>query len=1210
MNARRGTTVFAGIALSLALIATHAAWSQCLGSSRLEFQSNSDPQGLLSFISAAGTTVSYVPGVTFPNEVVVNVMSSDVIDPLSTEIGTPLDTRLDTLSIVVTAKSFTPGLSPPRISGGVADVVRGRAIFNVLTVYEARSATTEPTRLEFSLQLPNGTIMMVSTGNINAVFDSSVPVSVRFANFGQIVRQLQPVAMPLLRTGNSITPLVRIEPLSASGKVLTDSSFRVTSSCTAGNLNPSQWDWGPGQNIDVSLSHENGRLNDVPTCTFNISTPTWSRLLVTGPITLVSIAQRSRFMYFDPVESSIPYENSGGSGALDVPLPPVVIKLYTSSFEFDPSNTGLVITAYSAQGQIKGAEAVVIRGVATFSELRFVDTEVDNAVITFVAGSQGRLPVTGAVLFSGPMKVAGTTVKQSRLDFSPLSKLQANVPLTIRLQGSTFVLPYIVVVVKDSAGQFDSTANNIRLQIAPGSPPVATIPGQDWRLVTRGLAAWSDITLKTNSKLDFRIIVTDDNKAVKVPLQSGPITVQPESYSEPAKALALFAECKDPAPCTFSIRFADTYTTFSSYLYQENQPIFMAVGGRVPTIRVELHDEFGLASYRGALTSSVVPALFVMTGADPRNEELLVRGGSRDQDTGGRTQGIFKNGVYEFSCLEFASAPTGLIRLRFAAYNVSAQGKIVNQLEGMGTLVSGFVTVTSTVVRNFALRFDNANSLITYEGQIMTGAVNIALPPITVQLVDSNNLPDASGDGFVISVSSTSGDIDASGSREIVSNGKAVFSNIKFTAMGNEPRLVFTAFQTNQPVQGKSISTGVFVLAALPIPFFEIAFTKVRSEFADVTYQFQTMTFATLADAQFKVSIFVRDSAHQVHSSSDGNVISIESVSDEAQIENRAGSTIVGLDPLCNCANFTTAITRANDIQYPRGTAIYVRYRVTAGPALLLGKQLVVGPIIIEQELRPSGSTAATTSCEASLITPVILGEFALSPAAFVGARAATKAALATRLGVEPQRVTILDDIKSITRRDFDTGGEWTGTLARIIFSNPFPSSTNLRTSAQLADEFVKLRPQCDKVQLNMRTAYFEEDVKTCDVTAFRASLDAAHVCARSLFVPLCQCYDEGPAAIWGFPCEEEPTAQTMLVEMCSATVDCSEASIQAVCSGLVSALATSLAWLWALLGSTVGLIMIVLVLRKKGVTFGFEKLRLNFYDRLGGGKPNTYEVE
>lgn len=1203
--------------------------SQCAGFTSIEFHDNTDLEGLTSYITGPNQPVAYTIGAAIAQNIVVNVISPEVVDPLSDIGGRQLDTRLDGLSLAVASNPTS------RLSGNVVNIVKGRAVFPALTMYEDPATRTPPVIivLIFSLALPNGTTLTLQTGPIQPVPDNAVPASVRWGNSGFIIRQSQPLTLPMVRGTSALIPTALIEPLSANGKVITSVTFTVTGQCTIGDVDldgDNQMTFSSGSKIVIGLNYFGGAPNDVPLCRFNVSTTTWSRVLTTGPITLVSAAQRSRFMFFDTSISFIKTNNAGGSSALGVPLPAVVINLHSSDLTFDPSNSGLVITAYSIQAEVSGGQAVVVRGVATFSELRFVTTAIDNAVITFVAGSQGNLPVAGAKLYSGPMTVSIATVKMSQLAFSPLSGIQSGVAMDIVLSGRSFTLPDIVVLVQNSAGQFDSTANNIGLEI--GGVPATTL--QLYRRVVGGIAAWSGLTLVYNSKISFTIKITDDSNAIAVPLTSGLITVQPELFTTEAEATSYFDLCVDAtaasstASCVFKIKFANKYTTFSSQVYEEDQSLFTTVGGRIPTIRVELRDGFGVTSNRVGLTDATIPALFVMTGTDPRSEELLVVDGSRDVDTGSRIQGIFKNGVYEFSCLQFGSIPPGLIRLRFAAYRV-VNGKITTQYLGINSLQSGFVTVTATAVPNFALRFDNTYSMIVYPGQIVTGAANIALPPITVVMVDSDNQNDYTGSGFVVSVAPTSGSIDSSGSREIVANGRAIFTNIKFTDLGNEPKLVFRVSQTDEPVLGKSVSSGAFVLAPLPIPHIEIAFASTKSIFSDITYEFQSMTFSNFSAASFKVSIFVRDSAHQVESDSGGNAISIEAYSDEGQIENADGGLIVALNPICNCANYTTRITRGTT-QYPAGTAIYVKYRVSAGPTLLLGKQLVVGPIIIESELRSTVSTTSTTSstsvtaapgsststssssqsCEASIIAPVILGEFKLSPVQFAGQKEKIRNSLATKMGIENDRVTILNDYHAITRRDFDTGADWSGTIARIIFSNPFPSSTNTKSSTQLANEFVKLRPQCDSIDLNLQTSYFESEVKTCDIAAFRTSLDAAKACAAQLLIPSCQCYDEGPAAIWGFPCQETEAAQSLLLEMCAATVDCAEASVTAVCSGLVSALTTNLVWLWALIGTVVALIMVVLVLRKQGVTIGGKKLTLNFYDKFRGNRPNPYEVD
>lgn len=1113
------------IVLVAAIVCVGCAMAQSCSNvpSTFRFKQAGRP-GVPSYIVAPNTTVNVLTDATMP-PIIISLLYLDT----DTNQDVP-DFSLDGTTVDV---EITPQL---RMSGNSVEINQGEALFTSLVIQEQPLAATDY-RLTFRVNDPSVN-MALQTGVLNFVNPSAQfrLNSVRFGNYGFLFRQQQVRIIPV----NQPMPMFFLEGLDVLGRPVTQ-SITVTVTTSDGTVSPTSVSGNGRVQFTNFIYTPSATGTDAVVFTFTASDGGTPVSVSTQPLTPQVLPARNQFMLFDSATSFFAYDNVGDTAVRDLPMPIITIQLYTSTMQPDRSNTGLVITAHSEQGTLQGGEALVVRGVARFRNLMFVNTAPRSAVITFKAGPQGNLPVQSQEIYSGAVQVAETSIKAKHLAFASSSFIQANQDRKVeKTANGEFTIPSIVVQVKDSAYQIDSTANGIELQLL-ADPPTVRVSGTPLTTVINGIAAMSNVRFTGADNVPSVRLKIVDSASIRQPLDSGTISLGAAGSPD-----AMLAAClTSTVNCPLRIRFADSSR---SYVYEEEQELFTTVGGKIPDIRVELVDEFD----RIASSLTNPPRLVAFTSDSPLTDTLLMR-------NDGANEGLWRLGVYVFGCLIFRERPNGLVRLSFRL--VDADGR---RYVGINDLRTGFVTTTRNPTPNFGLRFAQEGSLFTYPGQPSSAVVNIALPTIVIEMVDSLHQFDNSNSDVVIVASASSGELDPDGSREVMSKGRASFSTLKFTSVGDEPTITFRALDsTTQPVAGKAVTTGTLTVTTLPIRSFEIVFSPVVGPNNNVSYPFQSFDIAI--STPIMASIAIRDSAHQFEPVATETVI-IEVIPDGAQLDSSNLLSIAPPGPAN--VNFT------NRIRDARASEIFLTYRVTGGSnPLLTGKSLTIGPI------RIIGQSALT--CSNQLDSPTAVAEFKIAIDEFRAQESDVRLRIAYMMGVEPSRV-LLSDIRLASGVEHDTLRRWTGTKVDVTFDKVQPGSTNRKTSAQLYAEFIALRPTCEQGGLCLAAVYSKEIDKGCDINNFYQLQNASEACTRTLSE--CECYaDQMFKFNDGQVCKDEPSLESAYYEICRKLSVCRTASIQSVCDDILKAKSVNLIWLWATIGSVGGVVLILFLLKQRG---------------------------
>ena len=1120
-----------------------------------------DFQTVMYFRSkAAYGTPSYIAE---PLQGLVNVSTTKAMPPIVVEIRTNTWLKTKGLDKSMDGKTVEVSTAPLslQMTGNSVEISEGEALFTSLQITESPA-----TACYLVFRIPGENVTELESGPLNFLDDSAGNLlervaSISFRSYGFFFYEGQSRKVPI---GVSIPEFWVVAknalgyPISL-GAASPTLELKVTTSVGSFTKATSFF---AKQLVDVAtLTYVPSSASDRPVFTFTVTTAGSTFTTRTGALTVTAAGARSTFINFVPSSSFFAYENIGNTAVLGLAMPPIVIQLYTSSMESDVSNTGLVIQATTEQGTLEGAEALVVRGVATFSNLAFVGTAPRSSVITFTAGTQGGLPVQQYSLSSGAVSVAITAIKAKHFSFAQSSFIQSTEQRSVRLDTATgtFVIPSIIVQMKDSAYQIDSSVNNLAVTLNV-DPQSISVSSPD-TIMTSGIASYASLTFSNARAAGVTITVAEKYPTgARSSLSSALINVIVDPLGEgtdrQSNQLTEFERCRATGQdCIFSLEFAGSSMSF---IFAEGQELYTSVGGTLPEIRIFLNDQFGKTK---EMTASLVPVVVAYTGDDPQGETLLETGGAANH-------GTWQDGTYIFSCLQFKEQPEGLVRIQFMAIDSKAAA-----YSGINQLRTGFVTVTSSVTANYGLRFSSTNSLFIYPGQPSSAVLNVALPPITIELVDSLYVADTSNNDVVIVATTSSGQLDANGAREIVTKGKAVFSTLKFISIGDEPILTFKAQSALQPVGGKSITTGSLTLTTLPIASFEIAFMSSTDGNNDVTHEFQAFTFAKLSDVKVHTVVMVRDSAHQYESSAAASVEIRESCDQASIIDTTLQSIAVG----GRTANFTTTFSRYWDGYL--NSDIYITFTVQGGGnALLVGKSVTVGPIKV---LERSG----TAKCADLVANPIVVMEFRISVAEFTAAADDIKSKVAFLVGAEANRVKFAN-IRKVRGVDHSTVAHWTGTKVDVSFLDPLTTSTNRKSSSQLASELAKLNLACQSgSDLGLETLYLLAQDNDCDADAFLASLNESAVCAATGVIPLCQCYEAGVMHSWGMNCVDESGLEDEYRDLCGLLSACAEAETNDVCEDFYSRQPLDwLKYLWWSLAVVVPAGVMVLVLKRYGI--------------------------
>jgi hypothetical protein len=489
------------------------------------------------------------------------------------------------------------------------------------------------------------------------------------------------------------------------------------------------------------------------------------------------------------------------------------------------------------------------------------------------------------------------------------------------------------------------------------------------------------------------------------------------------------------------------------------------------------------------------------------------------------------------------------------------------------------------------------DSLISYPSQVSSAVVDVALPPIIVEIVDSENKADTTDSSTLILAGTTSGQLDSTGVRQTVVNGRAVFSTLRFSQVGERPILTFSVFTSPSPaVQGKTLKTGSMTVSSWPIPDFEIAFLPALIAGVNDIGGKTSLTFGNFTDVRIRAVVVVQDSAHQQAFPQVLNDVTLGVDSDEVTLSGSKVFTIRSTGPTSRvtscpgCADFDITFSGYKS-GVPRGSSVFLRFTVLdTKTAVLLGKSLVFGPVIV--------SSDQSTTCSISEAAPGVVVEFATPLSTFIvpSALAAVQSGIAQLMGVETARVSLqATDAKAVTRVNHSNPqAAISGTKTTVSFLNTgVETSANKKPAAELANEFVSLRPQCDAPALKLLAVYRTQDDQSCRPTDFTRALTQSQECARSQ--EECSCYVANlpldPTTLtklnWATQaasCTEETSLQTQLLLTCRNLRTCSNVDIQNVCDSVLVTGPTDLTWLWASIGSVGGLLLTIVVVKVSGV--------------------------
>jgi hypothetical protein len=136
-----------------------------------------------------------------------------------------------------------------------------------------------------------------------------------------------------------------------------------------------------------------------------------------------------------------------------------------------------------------------------------------------------------------------------------------------------------------------------------------------------------------------------------------------------------------------------------------------------------------------------------------------------------------------------------------------------------------------------------------------------------------------------------------------------------------------------------------------------------------------------------------------------------------------------------------------------------------------------------------------------------------------------------------------------------------------VSFSDPTTTSLNLKSSAQLAAEFVALRSTCSADIPGFKGVYYKSREVACNAAQVASALEDVQACITQNFVPSCHCYNSILFQPFGVACRDDADLSDMFNSICNQISDCRDAYINEICIALLSKSYTDLLWLWSMLG-------------------------------------------
>lgn len=1176
--------------LALLLLGLHTSAS-CVLEYSLKFKPNGEV-GTPSFISSPFHPVPFRLFATMPPVILTlryQTITASLID----------------LSLDGTVVQAIPVPDSMRLGGDTVQLYQGIASFQSLQVQSILPG--ERYRIMFLIAVPaeGGATRLfnVSTGPLVEVANPNYKrffTSLRFGSYGWLFPSRTSRTVP-----DGVTPPFSVELVDALGFVSTASAtisvtfVSATSTPLRAGLvlvSPSRFTaLGGSATVSLTIAFApspttattglpiEGLLN------FTVSNGTRTLFLTTDKLKmtvlppLLETPRANFFMGFDPVLSLFSHENIGNTAVIGVPLSPVVINLYNSQYQADTSSTGQFVLLANAEGAtLQGNAALVINGVATFSDLVFTaPSTLQSVVITFTCNQE----ITPAALYSGSVALSIAPIKSTHILFHALSELQSNIPNTFVIQpGGSFLIATIVVQMKDSAylSDFSATGAIFRLS-AP-------------------LLNFSIGTELTATMVDGIAVFTDVNVVGCAPnCSSGgpfPMTITGPPYVMSSLTASIYLIEALPAACTvaqdifaapgcqasaaqYSLQFLPAS---ESYVHRLDQDIFGTVGSPLPEVRLALHTQTNqLVNLEAAQVAGLTLYAFTDSLAGPSAEKLLSTAGSANI-------GTWKGRYWSFGCLLFTAAPTGLPKLQFGFGQLDpASGKIA--VLSSPSNQTGFVTVVANPTSNYGMRFASDWSHLQFSGQPSSGVLYVTLPTIQLHIVDSLHALDTSGLGIAVSATASGGNLVSSGAVTFVS-GVANFTSLRFQAIASSPQIIFTvSASVPYPVAGASVSTGPISLTTTFIRNYDIQFKRVTScpypaGVMCVVRSNQPFTFAAMNLVHLAATIIVKDSTSQQQQRDPGSTdpdqfITVTATSHEAAVSN-SDPEVVWTTTFATTAEgaLLLKLDQFRSAYAASTPPIYIRLVVTGGAPTLIGRTLTIGPITIAAA-GGGGPSGAGGGCTTSLNAPLVVANFFLTIQNFTTSLNKTVGSVAQLLGIESSRVhvrnySVAAGIVASSKR------RWVGTKATFQFDDPTPTSANRASSAVLASQFIALRPDCQQTPLALANVYVENADFGCNPTLFFRGINESAQCTLNGDNTQCICYNQFLIDPYGVVCVDDLTVRTAFVRQCELLSTCLENTVQGVCAQILVSRGNQYLWAFAAFGGLVGALGIGYFLAKK----------------------------
>eukprot|EP00757_Euglenozoa_sp_SAG-D1_P009882 gene9882-1_t len=486
-----------------------------------------------------------------------------------------------------------------------------------------------------------------------------------------------------------------------------------------------------------------------------------NQILLTGLVTLSGKSNQG--IVFKPGDSWIGHGGQKRTITKGCVIPTIKVQLVDNKGNPDTSSTGLSVTASASKNTLSGTlTAKTVNGVATFSTLRFTDTEGGtSAVLRFTASNEGNLPVAGKTIASGRIDI---TSAGNNINFATSNSLftgegqtavvevstststgqgRASVLCGLSLSTST-PLPPIIIAVTDSCNGV-STLASFSVTVTTDAPG-ALLEGNVAQ-IHNGFVVFDKLKILTEPTDGTATLTFTSSGPYIQTLQTGILTVSSSTVG------------------STSLRFGST-----SWI-SEGQARTIKTSTNLPSIIIEILDSAGDVDTTDSSTVFTVTSVLGTLG--------------------GTVTATASSGVVTFSALQLTAAdvlpPKPILTFTADKTKPNIAGK---------SLASGELTVIASTVNSANLAFSASTAGITT-------TLGVTLPTITVKMTDSVNADDVSDSTTVITASTDSpASLTSTGASVTMVNGVATFNAIKFAtaSAGGIAQITFTAGSENAGV--------------------------------------------------------------------------------------------------------------------------------------------------------------------------------------------------------------------------------------------------------------------------------------------------------------------------------------------------------------------------------------------------------------------------